>query len=125
MVHSYGAKVTHHCCGSSRALFPQFIACGIDAIQTIQPRAEGMDPYELKVEFAGRMALHGAVDVQGWLQRATPAEIRHEVNRLMDEVGRGGGYILSPSHNIQPDTPLPNVLVVYDTVARRRIGGKH
>lgn len=42
----------------------------------------------------------------------------------MDEVGRGGGYILSPSHNIQPDTPLPNVLAVYGTVARRRSGGK-
>jgi len=122
MVHSYGAKVTHHCCGSSRALFPQFIACGIDAIQTIQPRAEGMDPYDLKAEFAGRMALHGAVDVQGWLQRASTAEICREVNRLMDEVGRGGGYILSPSHHIQPDTPLENVLAVYDTVARRSAG---
>ena len=36
----------------------------------------------------------------------------------MDEVGRGGGYILAPSHNIQPDTPLENVLAVYETVAK-------
>jgi uroporphyrinogen decarboxylase len=120
MVHSYGAKVTHHCCGSSRALIPRFIACGMDALQTIQPRAAGMDPYELKAEFAGRIALHGAVDVQGWLQRSTPDAIRQEVNRLMDKVGRGGGYILSPSHHIQPDTPLENVLAVYRTVAERR-----
>jgi uroporphyrinogen decarboxylase len=38
----------------------------------------------------------------------------------MDEVGRGGGYILAPSHNIQPDIPLENVLAVYETVAKRR-----
>ena len=120
MVHSYGAKVTHHCCGSSRQLIPRFIACGMDALQTIQPRAEGMNPYQLKAEFAGRIVLHGAVDVQGWLQRATPQEIHVEVHRLMDEVGRGGGFILAPCHQIQPDTPLENVLALYEAVAQRR-----
>jgi uroporphyrinogen decarboxylase len=120
MVHCFGAKVTHHCCGSSRALIPRFIDCGMDALQTIQPQAAGMNPYELKAEFAGQITLHGAVDVQGWLQRATPQQIQQEVNHLMDEIGAGGGFIISPSHHIQPDTPLENVLAVYRTVARRR-----
>jgi uroporphyrinogen decarboxylase len=120
LAHAHGAKITHHCCGSSRALIPRFIQCGMDALQTIQMRAVGMNPYELKKEFRGKIALHGAVDVQGWLQQSSPAVIEAEVNRLMDEVGAGGGYILAPSHNIQPDTPLENVLTVYRTVARRR-----
>ena len=120
LAHDHGAKITHHCCGSSRALIPRFIACGMDSLQTIQARAEGMDPYSLKREFGGKITLHGAVDVQGWLQRATPAEIEREVDRLMDEVGAGGGFLLAPSHNLQPDTPLENVLAVYRTVARRR-----
>jgi uroporphyrinogen decarboxylase len=120
MVHSHGARVSHHCCGSSRALIPRFIACGMDALQTIQVRAAGMNPYELKAEFRGKIALHGAVDVQGWLQGASVGQIEEEVNRLMDVVGAGGGYILAPSHNIQPDTPIQNVLAVYATVARRR-----
>jgi uroporphyrinogen decarboxylase len=120
LVHGFSAKVTHHCCGSSRALIPRFIECGMDALQTIQPRAAGMDPYSLKAEFHGRIALHGAVDVQGWLQHASPAEIQREVDRLMDVVGAGGGYILAPCHHIQPDTPLENVLAVYRTIARRR-----
>ncbi len=120
MVHGHGAKITHHCCGSSRGLIPRFIECGMDSLQTIQPQAEGMDPYELKAEFAGRITLHGAVDVQGWLQRATPQEIEQEVDRLMDEVGAGGGFIISPCHQIQPDTPLENVLALYRTILRRR-----
>ncbi len=120
LVHSFGARVTHHCCGSSRRLIPHFIACGMDALQTIQPQAAGMNPYELKKEFGDRITLHGAVDVQGWLQRATPTEIAAEVSRLIDEVGDGGGFILAPCHHIQPDTPLENVLAVYGTVARRR-----
>jgi len=120
LVHSHGAKVTHHCCGSSRALIPRFIQCGMDCLQTIQTQAAGMDPYDLKRDFAGKIALHGAVDVQGWLQRSTPTEIAAEVHRLMDEVGRGGGFILAPSHHIQPDAPLENVLAVYQAVANRR-----
>jgi uroporphyrinogen decarboxylase len=92
----------------------------MDSLQTIQARAVGMDPYELKAEFAGQITLHGAVDVQGWLQETTPAEIEREINRLIDEVGDGGGFIISPSHHIQPDTPLENVLAFYGTVARRR-----
>ncbi len=120
MVHSYGAKVTHHCCGSSRALIPRFIECGMDSLQTIQPQAAGMNPYELKAEFGGKITLHGAVDVQGWLQSVTPEEVEKEVNRLMDVVGAGGGYIIAPSHQIQPDTPLENVLAFYRTVAGRR-----
>jgi uroporphyrinogen decarboxylase len=120
MVHSYGAKVTHHCCGSSRLLMPRFIECGMDALQTIQPQSEGMNPYELKVDFGHRIALHGAVDVQGWLQRASLGEIRQEVQQLMDEVGRGGGFILAPCHNIQPDTPVENALALYEAAAERR-----
>lgn len=120
LVHAHGARVTHHCCGSSRALIPLFLECGMDSLQTIQPRAAGMDPYELKAEFGSRLTLHGAVDAQGFLQRASAAEVAREVERLMDEVGAGGGYILAPSHNFQPDTPVENVLAVYEAVAHRR-----
>jgi len=38
----------------------------------------------------------------------------------MDEVGRGGGFIIAPSHQLQPDTPLENVLAVYRAIAERR-----
>jgi uroporphyrinogen decarboxylase len=114
-----------HCCGSSREPIPRFIELGMDALQTIQPRAEGMDPYELKREFHGRILLHGAVDVQGWLQRATSPEIEQEINHLVDEVGKDGGFIIAPCHQIQPDTPLENVLTLYRTLAGRRAEKVH
>ena len=120
MVHSHGARVSHHCCGSSRAFIPRFIEMGMDALQTIQPQAVGMNPYELKEDFGDKISFHGAVDVQGWLQRAKPQEIKAEVNHLMDEVGRNGGLILAPCHNLQPDTPVENVLAIYEAVAQRR-----
>lgn len=123
LVHHYGARVTHHCCGSSLKLIPRFIELGMDALQTIQPQAAGMNPYTLKEQFGSQLTLHGAVDVQGWLQSAVPEEIEQEVYQLMEIIGTDGGYILSPCHNIQPDTPLENVLALYRTVAKYR-GGK-
>lgn len=120
LVHSYGAKVSHHCCGSSVELIPRFIEVGMDALQTVQPQAQGMNPYKLKRDFGEHLVLHGAVDVQGWLQRADPVEVEEEVHRLMDEVGRDGGFILGPCHNIQPDTPVENVLALYSAAAHRR-----
>ncbi len=120
LAHSYGARISHHCCGSSVDLFPRFIAIGMDALQTIQPRAAGMGPYELKARYGSKITLHGAVDVQGWLQAASPEEIEREVFHLMEEVGENGGYILGPCHNIQPDTPLENVLMLYRSVAKYR-----
>jgi len=125
MVHSYGAKVTHHCCGSSRELIPRFIELDMDALQTIQPQAYGMDPYELKREFHGQIVLHGAVDVQGWLQRATSREIQEEIDHLVEEVGKDGGFIIAPCHQIQPDTPLENVLALYRALAEGRAEKAH
>ena len=120
LAHAYGAAVSHHCCGSTVDIIPRFIEIGMDALQTIQPQAEGMDPYTLKKRFRGRITLHGGVDVQGWLQRTRPKAIEKETARLMEVVGEGGGYILSPCHNIQPDTPVENVLAVYRAAARLR-----
>ena len=120
LVHSFGAKVTHHCCGSSRALIPRFIACGMDALQTIQPPAAGMNPYGLKRDFGGKLALHGAVDVQGWLQQADAAGDRTEVNRLMDEVGAAAGISSAPATNSSPTRRSKTCSTVYRTVAHRR-----
>jgi len=33
-------------------------------------------------------------------------------------LGRGGGYIIAPSHNIQPDTPTDNIVAMYNPSLR-------
>lgn len=118
LAHAYGCKVIHHSCGSTRQIIPEFIAIGLDCLQTIQSQAWGMDPYELKALYGDRLAFHGTIDVQGPLQRMTPAEVHAYVRERIEIVGKGGGFICAPSHNIQPDTPLENVLAMYEEIAR-------
>jgi uroporphyrinogen decarboxylase len=48
LAHKYGIKVMHHTCGSVRILIPEFIDCGLDILQSLQPKAKGIDLGALK-----------------------------------------------------------------------------
>jgi len=116
LAHRYDCAVIHHSCGSTRAIMDDFIEIGLDCLQTIQPRAAGMDPADLKAVYGDRLCFHGAIDVQGGLQHGTPVEIRAMVRQRIETMRPGGGTICAPSHNIQPDTPLENVLAMYEAI---------
>jgi len=42
------------------------------------------------------------------------ADVRDEVRRRIRDLGPGGGYVVGPVHNIQPDVPPANVVAMYD-----------
>ena len=75
-----------------------------------------MDPYEMKRQFGGDLTFLGGVSVQKLLPFGTPQQIRDETRRLMDEVGRGGGFIIAPSHDMPGDIPLENMVAFIETV---------
>ena len=39
-----------------------------------------------------------------------------EVKKIKELWGNGGGIILAPSHEILPDTPINNVLALYEEI---------
>jgi len=115
LIHRHGAKVRYHSCGSVRAILPDLIEIGVDILNPVQARAAGMDPFELKREFGKDLAFHGGIDIQELLPRATPAEVRAHVRRVIEEVGRDGGYILGGTHTLQADIPVANVVALIET----------
>lgn len=113
-------KIFYHSCGAIRPLIPGLIEEGVDILNPLQSRAAGMDPADLKETFGSALAFHGGVDVQGTLPHGTAGEVRAEVRRLMEILGAGGGYIVAPSHSIQADTPLENILALYEEATGAR-----
>ncbi len=113
-IHGLGAKVLFHCCGLIRTFIPDLIALGIDILDPIQPVGPDMAPEALAQAFSGQVCFHGGIDMQHLLPNGLPDEIRKEVSRYQEILGRDGGYILSPAHLFQPDVPPENILVVYD-----------
>jgi len=115
-IRQFDVKILYHSCGAIYPLIGEFISgMGIDVLNPLQPSADGMDLPRIKREFGDRLAFHGAVDVQGTLPHGTSEEVAAEVRDRCQVLGRGGGYILAPSHAIQNDTPLENVLALYRT----------
>jgi len=107
------AKVLFHSCGSLAAIMDDLIEIGVDVLHPVQVSAAGMDPAALKRRYGDRLSFWGAVDTQRVLPRGTVAEVEAEVERRIEELGFGGGYVLGAVHNIQPDVPLENVLALF------------
>ena len=114
--HKYKARVMLHSCGSTRLMWPQFIEAGVDIYDTVQPEAKDMNPEELKAEFGDRICFHGTMSTQKTLPFGTPDDVKAEVRHRIKTVGKNGGFILAPAHNIQPDTPVENIIAMYEAV---------
>jgi len=111
---SFSIPVMIHSCGSSSWAFPDFIEMGISVVDTLQPEAKSMSPEFLKNSFGGRLAFHGAVSTAGPLAYGTPEEVRECCRSTLKTLMPGGGYAFAPTHSIQDNTPLENVLAMYE-----------
>jgi uroporphyrinogen decarboxylase len=112
------AKLYLHSCGGISELIPDWIEIGLDIIQSLQPKAKGMDAEKLKKDFGGKIVFWGGFDVQEILPYGTPEKIESEVKRIMDIFAPGGGYVFSPAHVIQPDVPLENIFAMFDAAVK-------
>jgi uroporphyrinogen decarboxylase len=113
---SHGQRVEYHTCGAVRRLIPDFIEMGVDILNPIQVSAQGMEPAGLKRDFGDALCFHGALDIQTVLSRGTPEQVRAEVTRLCRVLGEEGGFILAPTNNVMPETPVENILALYEAV---------
>jgi uroporphyrinogen decarboxylase len=113
-----GKLVMYHTDGAIHSIIPELIDMGVDILDPIQPTAKDMIPENLKAEFGDCLSFHGGVDIVRTLPLGTPLDVRSEVIQRARTMGIGGGYILSSSHHIQSDTPLENVLAMYETDLR-------
>lgn len=102
------AKVFFHSCGSVHSLIPGLIEAGVDILNPVQTTSRNMGPETLKRDFGNDICFWGGIDTQKTLEFGTKQEIRKDIKRLIDVLGRDGGYVLAPSHNIQGSVPVSN-----------------
>ncbi|MEW6349392.1 MAG: uroporphyrinogen decarboxylase family protein [Thermodesulfobacteriota bacterium] len=114
IAHQYGIPVMYHTCGDVKQFIPEFIECGLDILQSLQPKATNMDIKQLKKEFGKDIAFQGGMDIQHTLPLGTPQDVREMVKYAMDSARQGGGYIICTAHNIQVDTPIENVAALFE-----------
>lgn len=118
-IKEYGVTLMYHSCGAIYSLIEELIEIGIDVLNPLQPRARGMDLKAIKKNFGDKISFHGGIDLQHTLPIGTPEEVRAEARNRKEVLGQRGGYILAPAHYVQADTPIENILAMYDEVVAR------
>lgn len=110
-------KTFKHSCGSVVKLIDSFLDAGFDILNPVQCSAAGMEPERLKSVYGGRIVFWGGgIDTQRVLPFGTPAEVREQVLRRCEIFARGGGYVFNAIHNIQAETPVANIVAMFDAV---------
>lgn len=108
------AKIYYHSCGNIMPLVEDLIEIGVDILDPIQPKA--LDTVQLKKLYSDKLVFWGGIDEQEVLPFGSVDDVKKEVRRRFEELGRGGGLILGPAHWIQPDTPWENIIALYEEI---------
>jgi uroporphyrinogen decarboxylase len=103
-----------HTCGSVYDILDDLIEIGVDSLNPVQTTAKNMEAERLKRDYGDRLSFWGGIDTMHILNRGTPEDVRREVKYKIDTLAPGGGYILNPVHNVQPDVPVENLLAMID-----------
>jgi len=109
-------KIAWHTCGSVIPIIDDFAEIGLDILNPIQPLAEGMEPEFLKDTYGKKLSFFGGIDIQHLMPHGTPEEVKKEVKRRMGILGKDGGYIVAPAHNVQNDTPVENIDAFFEAL---------
>lgn len=108
-------KLMFHSDGAILPLLDDFVDMGVDILNPVQTSVSGLeDTFALKEKYGDRLCFHGAIDVQQMMPNATADELEAEIARRIYDLGRGGGYILAPCHNIGHDIPPENVVALFE-----------
>ncbi len=111
-VHRHGFPVSIHSCGDITVILPDLIEIGVNMITPLQ--AEALDFGFLKREYGKDLTFWGGISTQKTLPYGTPDDVRKEIRQTIKVLAKGGGYILAPSHEVQGDVPLENMLAFID-----------
>jgi uroporphyrinogen decarboxylase len=109
-----GLKVAYHSDGFIVPIIPDLIEVGVDVLNPIQPRS--MEPALLKKEFGNSLCFWGSIDEQQTLPFGSAEDVRQEVRTRIQTLGQGGGLIIGPTHHVQLDTPVENLLALVEAV---------
>jgi uroporphyrinogen decarboxylase len=112
--HRHGMDVVFHSCGNVLGIVADLIDIGMDVLDPVQPGA--MDMEELVRRHGGQVSFCGAIDLQQLLCRGRPQQVKDEVRRVIELLGRpyGGGFIISPANVMTPEIPFQNLQALFE-----------
>lgn len=104
-----GMHYMHHSCGYIEPIIPDLVEIGVESWHGGAPVN---DLKKIKAEYGDKLIFAGGVDPQVTdTGKATEEEIRAEVRRVIDTLGKGGGLMISSAVMF---STVPNVDIIVD-----------
>jgi uroporphyrinogen decarboxylase len=73
-----------------------------------------MEAPKVKARAGNKLALWGGIDTHEVMPKGNPEGVRQEVKKKISIYGKGGGYMLSPDHNVLVDVPPENLMAMFE-----------
>jgi len=118
-VKDHGLLVSQHSCGDVSELFPTLIEIGLDVYQTFQP--EIYDICTVKEKYGEKLCFWGGISTQRLLPFESPGVVAATTKKIIDIMGKGGGYIAAPTHAIPGDVPPENIVAMINAMAPEKV----
>ena len=114
-------KTFMHCCGGIAPLLDAIVEAEFDILNPVQCSAKGMDARTLKRDYGDELVFWGGgVDTQKTLPFGSPQEVREQVRERIEIFGEGGGFVFCTIHNVQANTPVENLLAMFEVIKQYR-----
>jgi len=111
--HNPLTKIMLHSDGALTSLLDEIIDLGIDVLHPLEP-LPATDLAAVKEKYGKQITFLGGIDIS----HAMPGrreDVISEVKLRIDQLARGGGYILAPSNHLQTDVPAENVVTLFQS----------
>lgn len=109
-------QIIWHCDGNILPILDDLIALGVSGFQGFQEETgvtlEKM--VQVRTQKGEKPILWGSVSVTRTLPFGTVEEVRRDVERCFRVAAPGGGFGLAPSSSILPETPIENILALFE-----------
>ncbi len=120
-----GIRLIWHCDGNLMEMVPRLLECGLGGFQGFQYE-DGMD-YEkicrMKTRDGDDLFIIGGVSVTTTLPHGTPADVRRQIDWLVEK-GPKVGLMLGCSSSIAPGVPLENMTTLIEGLQHYRENGR-
>jgi len=101
-------RILYHSDGYIDPILGDLIEIGVNVINPVQP--DVMDPTRLKEKYGDKLAFWGTVGTASVWAYGSPSAIELEVKERIETVGRGGGLVIAPAYDLEPQVKWENVL---------------
>ena len=109
-------QIWYHSDGDISDIIDKLIDIGVTILNPVQP--ECLDVLEVKRQYGDKLVLDGTIGTQTTMPFGTADEVRQVVRQRKASFADTGALILSPTHVLEPEVPVDNIVAFFDEAAK-------